>query len=180
MCSSHSEPIEYACLPAGIVIIRVSGKGTFQQSGSLFHVFESTRNMNPRPRYIIDLDQCGTMDSTFMGTLASIGIFQRREVGSSLIVTNIRDHVRYLFNTLGLQYILDIRKGGGEPSNPEDLPAEFKPAAAPEMSQLDRIVMMIQAHERLIDANDKNEIKFEGVLKSLRESLEREKRRHFE
>lgn len=173
MSSPISEPIQYARLPEGIIVVRVSGKGTHQQSGSLLHVFELTRGENPPPRYVIDLDQCTTMDSTFMGTLASIGLFQRREVGSSVIVTNISSHVRYLLNTLGLQYILDLRSAS-EHAPPPASEAQFTPANAPEMSRLDRIVMMIEAHERLVDIDSQNEVKFEGVLKSLRESLEHE------
>jgi anti-anti-sigma regulatory factor len=168
--------VQFARLPDGIVIIRVSGKGTHQQSSSLKHIFEATREANPTPRYVIDLDQCTTMDSTFMGTLASIGLFQRRELGSSVIVANLKEHVRYLLNTLGLQYILDLRSGLPDPSAGVGEGA-FAPAQAPELSHLDRILMMIEAHERLVDIDSENEIKFEGVLKSLRDSLDQEKNR---
>ena len=170
-----TEPIQYARFPDGIVVIRVCGKGTYQQSGSLLHILELTRNSDAT-RYIFDLDQCTTMDSTFMGSLASIGLYQRRELGSSVILTNIKDHVRTLLNTLGLQYILDLRPGRAD--LPEGAREEvFRPAGAPEASPIDRLLMMIEAHERLVDLNNQNEVKFEGVLKSLRESLEREKRR---
>ena len=174
MCSAPPEPILYARLPDGIVVIRVSGKGTYQQSGGLFHVFELTRDLQPPPRYVIDLDQCTTMDSTFMGTLASIGLHQRRELGSTVVVTNITQHVRYLLTTLGLQYILDLRQGRVEVADPSGCEA-FAPARAPEQSKVDQIVMMIEAHQRLVDIGGQNEIKFEGVLKSLRDSLDREK-----
>lgn len=175
MCPASPEPILFARLPGGIVVVRVCGKGTHQQSSSLLHVFEQTKDA-ASTRYVFDMDQCSTMDSTFMGTLASIGLFQRRERGSSVVVTNAKEHVRYLLNTLGLQYILDIRPDKNElPDNVNE--ETFTPANAPELSPLDRIVMMIEAHERLVDIDSQNEVKFEGVLKSLRESLEREKRR---
>ena len=176
MCPPLTEPVQYAQLPDGIVIVRVSGKGTHQQSSSLKHIFEVTRETDPPPRYIIDVDQCTTMDSTFMGTLASIGLFQRRELGSSMIVVNLRDHVRNLLNTLGLQYILDLRSGQPDPSV-EMSDGMFAPAEAPALSHLDQIIMMIEAHERLVDIDSENEIKFDGVLKNLRDSLDREKNR---
>lgn len=177
MSPACTEPILYARLPDGIVIIRVIGKGTHQQTSGLLHVFQMTRDQNPPPSYIIDLDQCTTMDSTFMGTLASIGLYQRRERGTSVVVTNIKDHVRYLLNTLGLHYILDLRPDRGETPAPAGDEA-FTPAAAPSMTNIDRIVMMIEAHERLIDVDGENEIKFESVLKSLRDSLAREQQRN--
>lgn len=176
MSPSCSDPILYARLPDGIVIIRVIGKGTHQQTSNLLHVFQITRDQTPPPSYIIDLDQCTTMDSTFMGTLASIGLHQRRELGTSVVVTNIKEHVRYLLNTLGLHYILDLRPDKGKVTDRvgDD---DFTAAEPPPMSHVDRIVMMIEAHERLIDVDGENEIKFESVLKSLRDSLAREQQR---
>lgn len=167
--SFTADPIQYACLADAIVVIRVNGKGTHLISPSLCYVFDTTRKMLPPPRYIIDLDNCTTMDSTFMGTLASIGLFQRQATGSSAIVINMQDHVRRLLNTLGLKYILDMRK------DHVDMNAESKLEAAPnpELSRMQRICMMLEAHERLVDVDSENEVKFEGVLKSLRDSLGR-------
>src|SRR5690606_25379805 len=103
------EPIQYARLPDGIVVIRVHGKGTHLLSPSLRRVYELTRDQEPAPRYVIDLQDCTTMDSTFMGTLASIGLYQRRHTGSATIVTNMSDHVRHLLEMLGLKFILEMR-----------------------------------------------------------------------
>lgn len=168
------EPVEYAILPeCGVVIVRVNGRATFKTSPNLRHVFEKTRDQDPPPRYVFDLDNCTTMDSTFMGTLASIGIHQRRHHGLNPIVTNIQPHVRQLLAGLGLKYILDMRsdEDGGPPEPSAD---QFQGAEAPEQSMLDRILMMIEAHEKLVDVDSENEVKFEGVLQSLRESLKRE------
>jgi anti-anti-sigma factor len=174
MVPTPTEPIQFARLSDGIIVIRVVGKGTHLQSPALRHVFEQTRDSVPPPRYVIDLAECSSMDSTFMGTLASIGLFQRNRAGSSTILVNISEHVRHLLNTLGLKHILELRAHGeGSPLSPE----EFTPATAPQINALDRIVMMIEAHEQLLDINSQNEVKFEGVLKSLRQSLEREKNR---
>ncbi len=166
------DPIEFAQLPGGIVVIRVQGKGTHLVTPSLRHVFEATRESEPPTRYVVDLEQCASMDSTFMGMLASMGIDQRRRTGSSLIVANIVPHVRNLLNTLGLKHILELR-AAPEPET-EGQGARFTPAAAPQMTRLQRVVMMIEAHERLVDIDSNNEVKFEGVLKSLRESLRQE------
>ncbi|MCL5269174.1 MAG: STAS domain-containing protein [bacterium] len=170
MSSIHPEALEYARIPEGIVVIRVNGKGNHQNSVCLRRIFELTRADNPR--YIIDLDHCVTMDSTFMGTMASIALHQKSTTASLPIVTNIKDHVRRLLETLGLKYLLDMR--AGDPMREQLAQTPFQPAETPEPSKLDRIVMMIEAHERLLDVDSENEIKFEGVLKSLRDSLQRE------
>ena len=50
---------------------------------------------------------------------------------------------------------------------------EFSEVQAPEISKLDRILLMLEAHEKLVDVDSENEIKFRGVLKNLRDSLKR-------
>lgn len=168
--SSTPDPIQFARLADGIIVIRVNGKGTHVVSPSLCYVFDTTRDQTPPPRYIIDLDNCTTMDSTFMGTLASIGLFQRRATGTSVIVINIQDHVRHLLNTLGLKYVLDMRKDHVEMRQAE---SQMTAAPQPALTTVQRICMMLEAHERLVDIDSENEVKFEGVLKSLRDSLNR-------
>lgn len=172
MAPVNPEPIQYARLPEGIVVIKVIGKGTHLQSPALRHVFEITRDLKPAPQYIFDLEQCTMMDSTFMGTMASIGLYQRNALGTQTIVTNMDEHVHYLLDTLGLKYIMDLRTQGREPYTAQ-AERNLKPVESPNISHVDRIVMMIEAHERLVSIDNQNEVKFQGVLKSLRESLER-------
>jgi len=169
MSAGLTDPIQFARLGDGIVIIRVCGRGTHQQSPGLRQVFEMTRGDTPAPRYVLDVDQCVTMDSTFMGTLASMAIHQRQRDGSSLVVLNVNEHVRNLLQTLGLNYVLELRAG----NNAVDQ-ADFKPSRPAPITRLEQILMMLEAHERLVDVDSRNEVKFEGVLRSLRESLERE------
>ncbi len=175
MSPPPAEPIQYARLNDGIVIIRVTGKGTHMVCPSLRHVFEQTSQEIPQPRYILDLEDCTTMDSTFMGTLASIGLHQRERTGSQAIVTNMNDHVRHLLNTLGLKYILDMRKSQVRVHADEQ---QFAAAPPPDVNRLQRILMMIEAHERLVDVDHENEVKFEGVLRHLRDSLRQEGEGH--
>lgn len=159
-----------------MVVVRVNGRATFKVSPSLRHIFDTVRDREPPPRFIFDLDHCTTMDSTFMGTLASIGIHQRRRHGNCPIVTNIHPHVRQLLNGLGLKYILDMRAEDRDGAPPVS-DADFEKPDAPEPAPIDRILMMIEAHEKLMDLDSENEVKFEGVLKSLRDSLNREQER---
>lgn len=168
------ESILYARLPEEIVVIRVSGKGNHQNSLALRRVVELTSEGDRCPQYVFDLEKCSTMDSTFMGVLASIGLRQHRVTGSKSAVVNVTAHVEELLNLLGLKYILDIRKppDEGEAGLPESRRA-FSAVEAPDLGKLDRIAMMIEAHERLIDVDGQNEARFRGVLQNLRDSLER-------
>lgn len=169
------ESIEFAKLPDGIIVIRVSGKGNHQNSASLRHVMELTSSPESCPRYIFDLEKCTTMDSTFMGVMATIGLRQHRAARTRGIIVNPTANVAKQLDLLGLKYILDIRGGKGD----EDAPSPpsprrgFSAVDTPEMTRLDRIIMMIEAHEQLADIDKDNAVKFRGVLDDLRKSLDR-------
>jgi anti-sigma B factor antagonist len=174
MSAPPTDPIQFACLPGGLIVVKVQGRATHLEAPALRFVHQQTTQANSKTQYIVDLDQCTTMDSTFMGTLASMGISQREKTGTKLIVLNIGEHVLYLLNTLGLKFILDLRQSSrSDVATPE---VQFTPAKSPQITPLERTVMMIEAHEKLVDIEGNNEVKFEGVLKSLRESLARQQR----
>ena len=176
MNATAPEDIQYARLPDGVVVIRIRGKGTYQNGPALRYIFHIARNADAQARYVFDLDGCSTMDSTFLGTLASIGIHQRKRSDTMSIVINMNDHVRRLLDTLGLKFILDMRAAGTHLPRSEGA-GTFKSIETPQLTRLERIVMMLEAHEQLIDLDTRNEVRFQGVVNSLRESLAREQDR---
>lgn len=168
------ECIQYATLPDDIVVIRVAGRANYQNSLALREVFEKTSSDTRSPQYVFDLERCSSMDSTFMGVVASIGLHERRLRGSKATVLNVSPHVRELLDLLGLKFLLEIRDLGADARARSPLAdARFSPVAPPEISKLDRIIMMIEAHETLIDVDGQNEVKFRNVLETLHDSLER-------
>lgn len=168
------ESILYACLPCNIVVIRVCGRGNHQNSLALRKVFDLTSNSEACPQYIIDLEKCSSMDSTFMGVVATLGLNQSRRTGCNTILLHMNSTVWEQLDLLGLHFILEMRDSAGDDSASRAArKAEFEPVEAPEVSKLERIVLMIEAHERLIDADSQNEVKFKGVIESLRDSLRR-------
>jgi hypothetical protein len=69
---------------------------------------------------------------------------------------------------------MEIRRNpaeGGECAKPQD----FKPAPSDNASRLDRILHMIEAHEKLLELDSENEVRFENVLKYLRQEEEKER-----
>ena len=168
----QSETIYFARPSADIVVFRIDGRGSHLNSPALQQVAEACLKENPQTRFVFDLKGCPTMDSTFMGALAGITIRQQRNNCGTSTVVNLGPQNLRLLEVLGLMHILDIRKEPGE--SPAEH-AEFEQSAAPELSKLDRTVHMIQAHEQLISLEGDNEVKFEGVLESLKQSLERQK-----
>ncbi len=108
-----------------------------------------------------------------MGALAGITLKQHKNDCDLSTVVNAGPQNVRLLEVLGMVHILDIREELEEIPGAE---AEFKRTATPELSKLERTVHIIQAHEQLVSLDDENEVKFEGVLESLKESLERQKK----
>ena len=167
------ESILYARLPDDIVVIRVCGKGNHTNSVALRKVFDMTSDSRHCGRYIFDLAKCTTMDSTFMGVMASIALSQKRLDRSHCVAVNMAPRTLDQLETLGLHYVIEMRRGATEPTvEIETQAARFNAVDSPPMNKLNRIVMMIEAHEKLIDVDGGNEVKFRGVLQNLRQSLE--------
>jgi anti-sigma B factor antagonist len=174
MLMTSAESILYARLPDDLIVVRIAGKGNHQNSLALREVMNLTTGAEGSPTYIFDLEKCTTMDSTFMGVLASLALRQQRSLGTRPIVVNINDHVRDLLNNLGLKYILEMRRGRAPETDGDPLKvADYSSVEAPMVDKINRIILMIEAHEKLIDLQSENEVQFKGVLQSLRESLDR-------
>ena len=108
-----------------------------------------------------------------MGVLASVGLRQRRDSDELMVLVNVNPQNVRLLQTLGLSHFLNVRATGQ--GAPEVGNAEFRTAQPAKVSNTDRIVHMIEAHENLLETDSENAVRFESVLKYLNESLEREK-----
>lgn len=170
------DTISFATLPDQIVVIRVSGRGSFHNSVEMRRLAEAMgqRPGVSSPRFVIDLIECITMDSTFMGVLASMGLCQLKALGEKMVITNANEQNMRLLKTLGLSQFMTVREFQAEaPEGVKD--GDFRCLATEEVSRTDRIVHMIEAHQELCDVDPSNNLRFESVLKYLHDSLEREK-----
>jgi anti-sigma B factor antagonist len=172
------DSISFAALPDQIVVIRITGRGSFHNSMELRRLAEALTQHPPdgpgnHPKFIIDLEDCVTMDSTFMGVLASIGLNQLKNVGDKLVVVNVNEQNMRLLKTLGLTQFLHVRE---MPAHAQVDDADFQCIIREDTSRTDRIIHMIEAHKDLCEADPTNNLRFESVLKYLQDSLEREKK----
>ena len=96
------QPTIFADTTSGPTVwIRVEGKGTFQNSGGLKE-FSKTLIADGRRDFVVDLENCPAMDSTFMGTLAGLALRLREAGGGRLWVKNCNERNEDLLAGLGL------------------------------------------------------------------------------
>lgn len=168
------ENILFARPTSGVVVIRICGRGNHLNAPALRKLFDATASEEPAAHYVFDLEKCESLDSTFMGIMATIGMNQQRRLGTRCTALNVDARVREQLDLIGLKYLYNIRSIDTDESVASVVDnADYQPVENPEPSKLERIVMMIEAHETLVDLDTQNEVKFKGVLQNLRQSYDR-------
>ena len=152
-----------------MVWIRVEGKGSFLNSGS---VKEFAREMIGRGHleFIVDLAKCPVMDSTFMGTLTGVALQLREHPAGRLNIINLNERNRNLLCNLGLNQLFEMEGNvlnGGPKMEQKTLQTDDQPDRSKQAET------MLEAHEALVEADVSNLTKFKDVLDYLRQDLRR-------
>ncbi len=152
-----------------VVWVRVEGKGNFLNSGSLKEFAQEMVNRGYR-EFMIDLEHCAMMDSTFMGTLAAVAL-RLKELGQGhLHVVHCGQRSRDLLSGLGLDQIFEIRSNGAE-AVPECREVKENAVDGAEARKKETTETMLEAHQALCDAAPENFSRFKDVLEYLKQDL---------
>jgi anti-anti-sigma factor len=154
------------------VWVKVEGRGSFLNSGNLK---EFTREMVNRGyrEFVVDLENCAMMDSTFMGTMAGVAL-RLKELGHGhLHVVHCGERSRNLLTGLGLDQIFDIHSNGTAAPQCELLKGDKTNGSATEQKKQVN-VDMLDAHEALCQAAPENFSRFKDVLDYLKQDLHHE------
>jgi anti-sigma B factor antagonist len=154
------------------VWVKVEGKGSFLNSGNLK---EFAREMLDRGyrEFVVDLADCAMMDSTFMGTMASVAL-RLKELGHGhLHVVHCGNRSQELLSGLGLDQIFDIHPNGARAHECEALGRPPR-GRSPEAQKQEQTETMLEAHEALCEAAPENLFRFKDVLDYLKQDLHHE------
>ncbi len=154
------------------VWVKVEGKGSFLNSGNLK---EFAREMLDRGyrEFVVDLADCAMMDSTFMGTMASVAL-RLKELGRGhLHIVHCGNRSQQLLSGLGLDQIFDIHGDGAGAPECEALEQASR-SQTPDFRRKEQAETMLEAHEALCEAAPENIFRFKDVLDFLRQDLHHE------
>lgn len=153
------------------VWVRVEGKGSFLNSGSFKEFAKEMVNRGYRT-FVIDLEDCVMLDSTFMGTMAGVALRLREMGQGNLHVIHCGERSRDLLTGLGLDQIFTIHAQGAAAPQCEVL--QQPPPPAPNEQKEMRAREMLDAHEALCQAAPENSARFKDVLDYLKQDLQLE------
>lgn len=145
--------------------IKVVGKGSYQNAGLVKTYAERVAHQGVAS-FVIDLQECPHMDSTFMGVLAGLARQQRERQAPLPRIVHLNPRTTELLTTLGLDRILDL-EAPASPAQPSLRPLRSdQPPGKTETAQT-----MLEAHRHLIDAHQDNAAKFQDVVQFLEAKL---------
>ena len=113
--------------------------------------------------FVLDLEKCELMDSTFMGTLAALAFNLRDNKSGRLRVVRANARNFSLLESLGLDHLFTVEP---EPSDPAP-PTLTKTGSAGQDSEEARL-HILQAHEALVEADPRNAVRFQDVIEYLK------------
>lgn len=141
--------------------IRVDGRGSFQNSTGIKD-FASEMLRRGLRDFVVDLQDCELMDSTFMGTLTGIAL--KLGPAGSLKIIRPNQRNREVLKNLGLDRIFTVIEDTAPAFPAGELhDAEGDP---PHPAARDTI---IEAHENLVAANPENAVRFKDVIEFLKQ-----------
>lgn len=156
----------------GTAVIRVEGRGSFKVSPPLRQFIHRVVSEG-RTKFIrIDMSDCTSMDSTFMGVLAGLASFVKKDTVVNMKLLNLSDKNRKLLVTLGVDRVVDfsMAKPDGQANPLQHVDSmDLLEAGAP--GKLEAAQTSLEAHEALVDILPENYLKFKSVLEYLQEDV---------
>lgn len=153
--------------------IRVEGKGSHLNSTQVKEFTQRSLEKG-HLNFVVDLENCSAVDSTFMGTLASIALKLRYEPNGRVDVINATGRTLEAMTSLGLHCLLEMDEDGSAWKAERELVAKNlgKPLAPEkDLSLREKTGNVLAAHEALVEANSENFSRFKDVLKYLKDDL---------
>ena len=150
------------------VIVRIDGRACFQNSGCL-RDFMGTLLRQGKTRFVLDFQNCASMDSTFLGVLAGAALeLKKSKPAGSLVLARVAPRNLELIRNLGLHRLLIV--DAGETTLSFDKCNTAIPCA--NRTELENARLVLDAHESLVAVDEGNRAKFQDVLAFLKNRVE--------
>jgi anti-anti-sigma regulatory factor len=150
---------------------KVEGRATFQISPGLKKYSADMMRRGFR-RFVVDLQDCETMDSTFMGTLAGISLHLAEIGQGDLKVIHANSRTASLLSNLGLDQIFEVIEAGADTpaGRPAPDPKALTEANGVKLSEEEVRKQMLDAHQALVAAEPQNAVRFQNVIEVLEQA----------
>jgi anti-sigma B factor antagonist len=151
------------------VLVRIQGRASFMNSGSLKDFFTEMITRQGKRRFVVDFLHCTSMDSTFLGVLAGAALELRKQnPPGSLTLARLGDRNLELIRNLGLHRLATVDTG----TVSLEMGGSIQALSDRMRSEIECARLVLEAHENLVTTDPVNAAKFQDVLAFLRNRLE--------
>ena len=153
---------------ANPVLVRIDGRASFANSGSLKDFFAEMVKQG-KTHFVVDFQLCTSMDSTFLGVVAGAAIELRRQTPpGTMTLVRVGERNLELIRNLGLHRLATVDAGNfqmnfGGGAQALDVKAK---------TEIESARLVLEAHEHLVTADAANAAKFQDVMAFLRNRVE--------
>jgi len=180
---------------ANLGFIKVVGRGSFQNSGCLKAFYQQLLKDGVH-RFVVDLEACSYLDSTFLGILLGLGLKLKTAGNGLLHILNASPRNLELLKNLGLDRLISIdgksvpvasgstsegtssgvpngngNGSGGARLDLKTVTENLEEMVCPVPTKQEAAPTILEAHEALMDFDPRNVPKFKDVVEFLREDL---------
>ena len=153
---------------ADLGFIKVVGRGSFQNSGCLKAFYQQLLKEGVH-RFVVDLDACTYLDSTFLGILLGLGL-KLKDGGNGLLhILNASPRNLELLKNLGLDRLIQIDSPRAKLNGVTE--GQLEEVACPVPTRAEAAPTILEAHEALMEFDPRNVPKFKDVVEFLRDDL---------
>jgi anti-anti-sigma regulatory factor len=164
MSDAANKPVFLVDAYADPVLVRIDGRASFMNSGSLKDFFVEMMHQG-KTRFVVDFQNCTSMDSTFLGVVAGAALELRKLTPpGALTLARVGERNLELIRNLGLHRLAAVDSGhaaavigGGAQALTDKARTEIESAR-----------LVLEAHEHLVAADSANAARFQDVLAFLR------------
>lgn len=155
-----------------VAYVKLTGRANFASSVN-FKMLINELNQRGFMTFVLELCECVTMDSTFLGVLAGIVLKlkdgQQPDSRVSLQLHNPNERVTDLLDNLGVSHLFETVHG----CQPDSAAFESLPEAEVHPTREEISETCLAAHETLMSVNPDNIPKFKDVAQFLAEDLKK-------
>ncbi|MBX7113161.1 MAG: STAS domain-containing protein [Myxococcaceae bacterium] len=152
------------------VCVRVQGRATHLHGQPLRDVAREMLSRGFR-RVELDLGKCTYMDSTFLGVLVGISMRLEKMGADKVAIFRISPRNLELFKTLGVDRFFQMDSPGAM-AHADDL-NDARALVEARQATPAWATTIIEAHQLLVESDDRNEPRFKELLAFLKEDLAR-------
>ena len=162
--SGGKQNIIQVAVDENVSYVRVSGRATFSMAPDFKNFVE--RQMETKMQDVfVDLKECESMDSTFIGVITSLTLKYSEKGKLHLKLLNLSDHLKKILKTLGLLNVLRISNAK------KDEEVSFDNLEKADNSKKNIALTMLEAHNMLSSLNEQNALEFKNVVDYLRKEV---------